>query len=533
MRHSVIIAVVMTVATAAVMFRQLGGSAAAESGAAPPAPTVGPIAITDVLAALAAAGSQHPSPAATVVVRPMPTAAVTASCAPSVSHVVFGVDDNLKSYVTNASRKAAAREVRRCGGGYFAAPRAFPVVSDDMLQFHRGKAPRRVAAAVYAPLTTCASNMWHGTVDLLLPLAALYCTNRWLRCGAAEGAAAEGAALWALAAPPLLFVELTPRLTHFWGAASKGCPVMRRYPFGLINTTNEHSASAWAVGAVSQGLHFLHPGGAKHYFKLNMHNGRRAPAVAVARLALGLDLSCAAVPLGGSAAYPFYTTEGASRDTICAQAQQALRRLLAVPQPPRGAPPRRRLRVLYVPRVDGENVNGRRIMNGDAVLAALRRASAAGGADIVVQRFDGVSMALQRRLVADADVFVAGRGAATAHALFQPAGGAYVAMFPYAPGSNVSRAADNFPWWPFPLLRDDLSTGFVPCAAVDAELPPANAANCHHRSVNFCNMVCDPAAVAAALGTALRRIAAKQPVAHEFPEVTCENDTCRYVQASP
>ncbi len=147
-----------------------------------------------------------------------------------------------------------------------------------------------------------------------------------------------------------------------------------------------------------------------------------------------------------------------------------------------------------------------------------------------MKKFEGVDAIQQIRLVQSADVLVIARGAASIFAAALKPGSGFLSLFP-VDERPVSVANDNFPWWPYPLLRNDVGMRFVACQAS----PPLNGtaqemSNCKDRSVNFCDMKCDAGHVGGSLRSLIDDLRASI-VRVRFLDTQCD-DTGRCVYAA-
>lgn len=184
-----------------------------------------------------------------------------------------------------------------------------------------------------------------------------------------------------------------------------------------------------------------------------------------------------------------------------------------------------RLSVLVVTRK--VEINGRRFLNWDSEVAPLLE----NGARQIERRwaernstkplcilfyhtsFHDIPPALQRRLIGEADILIAARGASTAYVEMLQPGAAVITLFPSRPSVAISKKNDNFPWWPFSVYREDILIRSIPChGSVPREVSkkqrstgsklsnsqvPFEGPNCLSRSVNFCDLQCDPLRVLA------------------------------------
>uniref|UniRef100_A0A7S1QU57 Uncharacterized protein n=1 Tax=Neobodo designis TaxID=312471 RepID=A0A7S1QU57_NEODS len=128
-------------------------------------------------------------------------------------------------------------------------------------------------------------------------------------------------------------------------------------------------------------------------------------------------------------------------------------------------------------------------------------------------------------MVADTDVLVLPRGAGSVYAGMLPPGKGYLTFFPYNNGTAISNTGDNYPWWPLPLLRRDISFRSQACTAVGTN------ANCLKRSVNFCDMHCATGVAQRLLEEVVQEVAAGR-VSNGMPPVECTGDnmrSCTYI----
>jgi hypothetical protein len=354
--------------------------------------------------------------------------------------------------------------------------------------------PVEYAVVVMLPLEVCFGNLWHGVHDVLIPALA----------SAAQAMGSGGGKKKTTTAVPRphLAVSLPSNHDSFWNGE---CPDMQRWPFGMLAKS---SPSAFFTDRVVDGVTFfdwesqlLVPDPAFHQ-------------IVARHAALGLNTSCARFPPLGPP-YFFYDVGSNSSEAriegpaVCREAQRTFERAVQLP-----ASMRKRdasvspVRVVYWDREVRVRKNGRHILDRDALHARLLELCppAYGGATTVkiprcttdIVKPWAISMKQQLALAQKADVLVAPRGAGTVFAAALRPGTAFVSLFPYANGTAVTAAADNFPWWPFAFARSDVSFAGMACPAV----PPVNGSvferqNCKFRSVNFCDMDCD---VDAAIG---------------------------------
>jgi hypothetical protein len=123
------------------------------------------------------------------------------------------------------------------------------------------------------------------------------------------------------------------------------------------------------------------------------------------------------------------------------------------------------------------------------------------------------------------------RGAGGVFAAMLPPGSAFISLFPTGRWKIASKAGDNYPWWPLPLVRRDLAIRAVPCVS----RAPVNATshemgNCYSRSVNFCDMHCAPSTASDALRSVHAEIIAGT-LTWQLPDLSCPsggNTRCSY-----
>lgn len=396
---------------------------------------------------------------------------------------------------------------------------------------------------VIAPLETCVGNMWHAVVDFIYPLLATVMVQR-----------VDGSHV---TFPRPVLLVAAPR-ANMWGGENKGCPFYSTFPFGFTSATS--------------------PGGAllERFYERAVFYPRnsawsRGPSVqATFQVAhVGLDRGCARFPPRDE--WPFFLPDRppAAPEHLSAAEMRCLRvhheviRALrgdddAEPVVPRIQGARRVLVVLRA-----NHKNGRHLENQVNLVHALAKSllcviqtSAIDGVSvngdtaragnttcsIAAVTFEKLSHALQKRWVRWATVMIAARGAATVHAASLRSGSLFISLFPVHVGEhsgtipNVSVAADNFPWWPFPFLRSDLRIAPVPCRALIAS--PGNFSyrfasarqekNCIHRSPNYCDMVCSPLAVSQRI-LEHAKVSGHNDATGFFPPPRCGNTYCELV----
>jgi hypothetical protein len=192
------------------------------------------------------------------------------------------------------------------------------------------------------------------------------------------------------------------------------------------------------------------------------------------------------------------------------------------------------VRVVYWDRTDLKK-NGRMVLNAhilvDSLRAVCERSHGASEAvppcTFVHVLSEDLSFEQQLQLVADTDVLILPRGAGSVYAGLMPPNKGYLTFFPNRNGTAISNVGDNQPWWPLPLLRNDMSFRSQPCTAVGTNV------NCVKRSVNFCDMVCATGVAQRLLEEIVVEVAAGR-VTNRMPPVDCEQgkpDRCVYVDA--
>lgn len=464
---------------------------------------------------------------------PTTAAAPTAPCKARVKQVFFSTHPDGTPYFSSFGGGTG----RLCGST--AAMRVPDLLRNGIVGYRPTAKlnPERFHDALVVPLETCFANLWHGTVDFVLPLI-----DTMLRAGIIDlvvplrpkqgDVTGQFVVKWRRERP-LLFVVVPREAREFWGVASQGCPAMRNPPYGFLKTTNS-TPTAWMVRRLSREVRFLDNEDTA-YTLLNPHvKTQLQPQYGIDRLWYGLYQACRHHPW--LTHWPFHVTEsGAIGDEAqhCVKTQRLLRTLLGVTRklPATHLGEAAPLRVVLIERLVVRKRGGRSLTNADAVRAAVEQAlsDVEGSAQFTAVHLELMPIDKQRELIAAADVLVAVRGSASMFASMLQPTTAFVSLFPYKRATPVTAAADNFPWWPLPFLRDDVAVRFVPCeAVVPANATEADALPCRERSVNFCDMTCGRAAVRDAVASALRAVRT-QTITAEMPRRKCADAECHYV----
>ena len=413
---------------------------------------------------------------------------------------------------------------------------------------------RRLRAAVLVPLDTCFSNMWHGTIEFLLPLMhAILAAGIEPRLGPTGGAVVT---LTHSEDAPLVAVEFMKGRRGFWGG--KGCMPLHQFPFGFIGNTTR-TPTSWMLRRLSSAVRFTEPVKAGRTPQLNLHDDWTG-VVDVDTLVIGLNRFCAShltLP-----AWPFFDVEGSSSEyaVACTPALQALRAHLRAALPVRSSdaatmrssaiggtrdrsgegPARgkllRTLRVVFWDR-SATATNGRKVANLAAVIEAFQSlceeddVSSVKGDSPVARPWrcdffhvvaEDLSIETQLQVIADTDVFIISRGAGSVYTGLMPPHSAYMTLFPYRPRTVIAPDADNYPWWPFPLLRRNFGFRALACRVVE------RPGRCATRTVNFCDIECSPAHARRYLAELLAEVWHKNATSR-MPPVRCSNaTTCVY-----